>query len=234
MAVTEAKPKRPRRERTENAAMRRRQLVEATIEAVVRNGLAATTLATVAEEAGLSQGVAVFYFKTKQGLLTETLRYHYEEYDAIWRKALNESGDDPVERLIALVFADLDDRICTARNLALWAAFWGETTARPAFAEICDLHDSARTRELLKACEAVSEVIAGSDWTPDMLAETLDGMTDGFWTRMHISPNSLDNTRAREIIANFLVTVLPSRRDQIFELAKRASTKKRRGARKAG
>src|SRR3546814_11615880 len=52
---------RPRRERTENAAKRRRQLIEATIDSIVEHGLSATTLATVSDGAGLSQGVAVFY-----------------------------------------------------------------------------------------------------------------------------------------------------------------------------
>ena len=44
--------------------------------------------ATVADAAGLSQGVTVFYFKTKQALLAEALRWHYEECPAIWQAAL--------------------------------------------------------------------------------------------------------------------------------------------------
>src|SRR3546814_17312070 len=50
---------RPRRERTENAAKRRRQLIEATIDSIVEHGLPATTLATVSDGAGLSQGVEI-------------------------------------------------------------------------------------------------------------------------------------------------------------------------------
>src|SRR3546814_8350666 len=102
---------RPRRERTENAAKRRRQLIEATIDSIVEHGLSATTLATVSDGAGLSQGVAVFYFQNKQALLAETLKYHYEEYNKVWRSALAEAPDDPVEKILALVGADLDERI---------------------------------------------------------------------------------------------------------------------------
>ena len=54
---------RPRKERKENADKRRRQVLDATYRSIVSHGLAKTTLATVADEAGLSQGVAVFYFK---------------------------------------------------------------------------------------------------------------------------------------------------------------------------
>ena len=227
MAASALKPVRQRRERVENAAMRRRQLIEATVEAVVTRGLAATTLAVVADEAGLSQGVAVFYFKTKEGLLTETLRYHYEEYDAVWRRALAEAGDDPLDRLLSLVLADLDDGLCTARNLALWSAYWGEVKARPAFAKICDDFDSERTQVLVKLCEPVAGMIGSTDWTALKLAETLDALTDGFWARMHITPDELDNAAARDIVARFMVTLLPSHRDQILACVRMASGKKK-------
>ncbi len=231
--ATATKPRRERKERTANAAMRRRQIIEATIEAIVRNGLAATTLANVSEEAGLSQGVAVFYFKTKQGLLNETLRYHNEQYGAIWRKALDGSGEDPVDRLVALVLADLDDEICNARNLALWCSFWGEATARPAFAEICDAYDAPRTEQLLNLCEAVADFIEGPHWSPIAVAETLDAMTDGFWSRFHISPELLDNVKARNLLGRFLATVLPSKSEQILAAVERASSKRKSARRKS-
>jgi TetR/AcrR family transcriptional repressor of bet genes len=70
----------PRKERKANADKRRLQLLDATLRSIAINGLSKTTLATVAAEAGLSQGVAVFYFKSKTGLLTEALREHYQRY----------------------------------------------------------------------------------------------------------------------------------------------------------
>ena len=39
-----------------------------------------TTIATVAREAGLSQGIINLHFQTKERLLTETLRYLADEY----------------------------------------------------------------------------------------------------------------------------------------------------------
>ena len=87
---------RPRKERAGNAAKRRRQIIEATVRSIVKNGLGRTTLATVSAEAGLSQGVAVFYFKNKQTLLAEVLRHHYEEYQKHWQKARKAAGEDQV------------------------------------------------------------------------------------------------------------------------------------------
>ena len=207
---------RPRKERVENAAMRRRQLIEATIDSIVEHGLSATTLATVSDGAGLSQGVAVFYFKNKQTLLAETLRYHYEEYTEVWKSAVAAAPDDAVEKILALVGADLDERICNRRHLALWNSFWGEAKARPVFAEICEIYDAEHTRVLLGLCKQAEELIAAPDWTAENLAEALDTMTDGMWIRMHVTPDSMDKTAGRQLVGRFLATLLPARRAQIM------------------
>jgi len=208
---------RPRKERAENAAKRRRQIIEATIRSVVRNGLAGTTLATVAAEAGLSQGVAVFYFKNKQTLLAETLRYHYEEYTQVWKSAIEAAPADPVEKILALVGSDLDDRICNRRHLALWNSFWGEAKARPIFAEICDTYDALRSQMLVDICGQAESLIADPAWSAENLAEALDTLTDGMWIRMHVTPDAMDKTGGRQLVGRFLATLLPSRRDLIME-----------------
>ncbi|MGF1593070.1 MAG: TetR family transcriptional regulator C-terminal domain-containing protein [Kiloniellaceae bacterium] len=197
--------------------MRRRQLIEATIDSVVEHGLSATTLATVSDGAGLSQGVAVFYFKNKQMLLAETLKYHYEEYNKVWRSALAAAPDDPVEKILAMVGADLDERICNSRHLALWNSFWGEAKARPVFAEICEAYDSEHTEVLLGLCKEAEDLIADSSWSAENLAEALDTMTDGMWIRMHVTPDAMDKAAGRRLVGRFLATLLPSRRAQIMK-----------------
>jgi AcrR family transcriptional regulator len=207
---------RPRRERAENAAKRRRQLIEATIDSIVEHGLSATTLATVSDAAGLSQGVAVFYFRNKQTLLAETLKYHYEEYNKIWQSAVAAAPDDPVEKILALVGADLDERICNRRHLALWNSFWGEAKARPTFAEICDSYDSEHGEVLLAFCKQAEGLIADPSWSAETLAEALDTLTDGMWIRMHVTPDAMDRAAGRRLVGRFLATLLPSRRDLIM------------------
>ena len=74
LSNSDPKPPKERKERKGNADMRRRQILDATLRSIILSGLAKTTLATVAAEADLSQGVAIFYFKSKNGLLSEALR----------------------------------------------------------------------------------------------------------------------------------------------------------------
>ncbi len=202
-------PTRPRKERTENAARRRRQIIEATIRSVVGNGLAGTTLATVSAEAGLSQGVAVFYFKNKQTLLGEVLRHHYETHQETWRRALADAGDKPVDRVIALIRADFDPRVFDAESLVIWYAFWGEASARPLYARISEKYDAARFAAMRGATAGLLAGIGRPAAEAAALATGIDALTDGLWLRAYLSAGALDRQGALEITARFLAAAIP-------------------------
>src|SRR3546814_14683857 len=93
---------RPRRERTENAAKRRRQLIEATIDSIVAHALSAPTLATVSHGAGLPPGLPVFSFRNKHTLLAATLKSHNDEYHRAWQSAIHAARDDTAEKITQL------------------------------------------------------------------------------------------------------------------------------------
>ena len=200
---------RPRRERAGNAAMRRRQIIEATLRSIIRNGLPGTTLATVSAEAGLSQGVAVFYFKNKQALLGEALRHQYEAYQEHWQRAREAAGDDPLRQMIAMVRADFDPAVCNDRALTVWHAFWGEASARPLYAQISEGFDAERLAAMREACEAL---LAGSDRPLEQageIASGIDALTDGLWLRLQISADAMDIPRAMRITARFMAAAFP-------------------------
>ncbi|WP_020594438.1 TetR/AcrR family transcriptional regulator [Kiloniella laminariae] len=215
-AQEKKRPGRPRGRQTENTSRRRRQLIEAAIDSIVEHGMSATTLATVAKSAGLSQGAAVFYFQTKENLLVETLRYHYQEYQDLWQEELEKAPDDPVEKITALVLADLDPKICNPRNLTLWNSFWGEVTARPRFAKLCDDFDRERYSIILRLCEDAAPLIRDHVWSPASVADTLDTMVDGLWVRMHITPDFLDNKASSLLMVRLLISIFPTRSEQIM------------------
>lgn len=207
---------RPRRERTENAAKRRRQIIEATIRSVVRNGLAGTTLATVSAEAGLSQGVAVFYFKNKQTLLGEVLRYQYEIYQDHWQSKRDAAGPEPLDQLIAMVKADFDPLICDAESLVVWHAFWGEASARPLYAEISEKFDAERVAAMRETCAALLAASGRSAAEAHDLGTGIDALTDGLWLRIYLSTEVLDTSQALQITARFLAAAFPEHRDALI------------------
>ena len=204
-------PTRPRKERTENAERRRRQLIEAALKSVVENGLARTTLATVAKEAGLSQGVAVFYFETKEKLLAAALAHQYRAYEASWKAALDAAGDDPARQLAALVRADLSEENCNRDTLAVWYSFWGEASFRPRYAEIARGFDASRDSEIERICTAL---MAGADeGAIGDAAHQIDSLTDGFWHRRFLTPETFSNEEAIRLTLAHLRAVFPNEAD---------------------
>lgn len=208
MAQTETAG-RPRKERTDNAAKRRRQLIDAALRSVVRHGLARTTLATVAEEAGLSQGVAVFYFKTKEALLVAALKSLYDEYQSVSQDALAAASDDPVSQLAALVRADFDPRVCNADALAVWHAFWGEANARPIYAQVATEGDEVRQAAMVKACAAL--LTAGGRGTADaaIIATIIDALIDGLWLQIYLTNAEVDLIEVQAIVTRALICHFP-------------------------
>ena len=134
-------PNRP--PRTMSREARRSQIVEATIQTLAARGFARTTLTEVARTAGLSHGLVLFHFDSKEGLLSDTLSHLAEEYSQNWKAALDTAGDDPAQQLSALIEADFSPAICTPARLAAWCAFWGEAQSRPLYQESCGEKDAA-------------------------------------------------------------------------------------------
>ena len=202
-----ATQKKPRKERKENADKRREQLVQATLRSIAQNGLARTTLATVAAEAGLSQGVAVFYFKSKTGLLAGALQALYGQYDANWKAALARAGDDPLDGLIAILKADFDPAICNAEALSIWFAFWGELKFTPQYAEVSEKYDLDRSNAIRDLCAR-----AMPNATPDEIAQItdwIDTLTDGYWQNLHIFPQVTRRRDAVRATLQMLARLMP-------------------------
>ncbi|GHF53630.1 TetR family transcriptional regulator C-terminal domain-containing protein [Seohaeicola zhoushanensis] len=212
MSDAQTDPPRQRRERKQNADKRRRQVLDATYRSIVSNGLQRTTLATVAAEAGLSQGVAVFYFKSKKGLLSEALRDLYLIYEAHWQEAVEAAGDDPAAQLVALVKADFDPKICNPAILSVWFAFWGEQKFTPQYGEITREFDDNRQRAIQGIC---ARMLPDDPEHAADVADWVDTLTDGYWQNLHLFPASYSNRRACNSTLRALAALMPEYRDQL-------------------
>lgn len=213
-AMTQARQ--PRRSRAANTVFRRQQIIDATLESVSMVGFAGTTLAKVASIAGLSQGIVVFRFGTKEELLVEALRYLADEYRQAWTTALEASGPDPVERLCAIVDADFQPKLISRKKLAVWHAFYGEAKGHPTYLNIC----SARDQEHTAALRAVMAEIAELGRTPtgfdvDSAVGLVEGLSDGLWLQMLLSQPEFKRSMALDLMYCQLEALLPVHADAI-------------------
>ena len=197
------------RRRTAPPEERREQLIQATIRCVADHGLADTTIATVAHAAGLSQGIVNLHFRSKEGLLTETLRYLADEYRNACREAAAAAERSPVAGLLAMVDLDFRRSICARDKLAVWFAFWGERKFRPTYRRICAERDRSYDDMVRVMCTRLCEEGKYSDVEPALVADGLSALTDGLWLDLLVRPDSMSRERAKRITLSYLADAFP-------------------------
>ncbi|MBT8048565.1 MAG: TetR family transcriptional regulator [Xanthomonadales bacterium] len=197
------------KKRTAPKEERQQQLIQATIRSVASVGLSDTTMAVVAREAGLSQGIINLHFQSKDRLLVETLNYIADEYRVTWEKALRNAGDSPADKLAALVAMDFKPPVCDRNKLAVWFAFWGESKSRPVYRKICAARDAACRKELVQVCEELISLGGYKDLSAETVAACLSAMTSGFWLDLLTNPRSMSRDQAMKICMSYLVTTFP-------------------------
>lgn len=199
----------PPNRRTESKEKRRLQLIKATIRTIAKRGLSDTTMATVAGEAHLSQGIINLHFQSKERLLVETLRYVADDYRNAWTKALEKTGPDSAEKLAALVEVDFDRSVCDRNKIAIWFAFWGESKSRPTYRKICAERDQEYGDMLADLCANI--VIEGPypDVDPEAVAIGLSAMSEGLWLDLLVSPDCMKPEKANGICMAYLASVFP-------------------------
>lgn len=222
---------RPRGEDTENANLRRKQLIDAAVASIVEHGLSSTTLATVARASGLSQSTAVFYFKTKDALLSEAFRHWMQEYRNTWMDAAAAAGDDPVDRILAVAFASLDPKLISDTDLALWNSFWPEASRSESLQSICDQFEDERYKTMNTLFEQAGGELCGSAWTAKTAAQATETLLEGVWVQLYYSAAQLSYGEAVEIVGRLLSTIFPGRSDAIMKQA-RALVRKSQGRKK--
>ena len=166
--------------RTASKQERQDQLIKATIRSIAKRGLSVTTMATVAREAGLSQGIINLHFKSKERLLEETLCYVVDEYRNAWLKALGKCGDSAAEKLAALLAVDFDKQICKRNRLAVWFAFWGESRSRLTYRKIYAEHGREYKQVATGLCEEIIRQ-GGYKAQAQQVATGLVAMHAGLW-----------------------------------------------------
>ncbi len=72
------------------AEQRRAQMLAAALEVISERGFADTRIADVAERAGVSPALVIYYFKTKDQLLTEAIRHYDDSWYAVGQRRMAE------------------------------------------------------------------------------------------------------------------------------------------------
>jgi len=195
--------------RAEGKQRSRQKLITATINSIAKRGFADTTLARVAEGAGLSRGIVNFHFRTKDQLFLETLKFMSREYRECWARAFNEAGPTASEKLEAVVLVDFEPPISNRNRLACWYAFYGEAKSRPTYMAACTEIDDYEFDSTDKLCQAIIEEGGYENRESYLITQGLSAMGEGLWLDLLVSPHTNNLEKSKKTMRFFLATLFP-------------------------
>ena len=177
---------------------RRNELIDAAIASIAAHGLPDTTLATIAEQAGVSPALVNHYFDGKEELLEATLRRLTKDLAQEIRR-LTPANPTPRQRLEAIIDGCLEPEQLRPGAVLAWRAYIAQLPLHP---RLASLQRTVNRRFRSNIRPALRAMVA-----PEMVDETYLGLyalIDGFWMRQFIDPNSFSMDDARRICRRFL------------------------------
>jgi AcrR family transcriptional regulator len=191
------------------ADQRRGQMLQAALEVMAERGYPETRIADVAERAGTSPALVIYYFKTKDQLLTEAIRYSEDNWYAAGtrRMAAIPTAAGQLEELVAmscLPEADADP----ASSWGLWLDLWAQAVRHPEVAGVRQKFDE-RWRETIS-----SLVLAGQEAgefgpvDPADFAIALSALLDGLAVQIALGDTVVSPHRAFELSMRFVAKEL--------------------------
>jgi len=179
--------------------MRRRQLVEVTIDSLAELGYVGTTLAQIAARAGVSPGLVAHYFGDKDGLLDAAFRSLARRVGEQVRTRMRRVST-PRGRIQAVIDANLAPEEFDQRTGSAWLAFWGQLLHVERLKRIQSVY---QRRTLSSLRNALRKLVPATE--AQSLAAMIAAMIDGIWLRAALSGwQEADSESARATLTAFV------------------------------
>ena len=195
-------PAAAKRQKTRIEEIRRIELIEAAHRIFLRDGLKGLTTTRICHEAGMSQGILSYYFKDKEHILFEMVRYANRSLMDNVVIGLR-AATTPWGRLVAIVNGNFPaDRF--EQNIAnAWISFYAETAHNSRYARLQALFYRrlhSNIASLFPATVSRSEV--------DHFVRGFAAMLDGLWLRRGHSATDIDLPQATSLLIDYAEKML--------------------------
>src|SRR5690348_7741142 len=178
---------------------RRQQLIEVTIDSLAEVGYVGSTLAQIAQRAGVSPGLVAHYFGDKDGLLEATFRALARGIGERMRERL-ERARTPRGRVQAVIETNLAPEEFDQRTGTAWLAFWGQVLHVKGLKRVQTVY---QRRMLSNLRHALRRLVPADE--AHSLAAMIAAMIDGVWLRAALSSwQEADSESARAMLTDFV------------------------------
>jgi AcrR family transcriptional regulator len=186
------------------ADVRREQLLESALAVIGERGFPETRIADVAADAGISPALVIYYFKTRDQLLTEAIRLSEDRWyaEGMRRIAAIPTAAGRLEELIAmscLPEAEGDYR----ESWTIWLDLWAQSARHPEVSAVRQEFDDHWRRTI---SDLVGEGQRDGEFSaidPGDFAISLSALLDGFAIQIALSDPAVDTARAFRLCMQF-------------------------------
>jgi AcrR family transcriptional regulator len=190
---------------TGTADQRRAQMMAAALEVISERGYADTRIADVAERAGISPALVIYYFKTKDLLLTEAIRHYEDSWYAVGqvRMARLPTATARIEEIVAMnLLPEADPE--PASSWQLWLDFWAQAARNTEVANVRRKSDERWRDEISSLVLAGQETGEFREVDPGGFAICLSALLDGLTVQIALEDPVVDPVGAFELSMQFV------------------------------
>jgi len=183
--------------------IRRAQMIEATMACIREEGVNRATMQRIAKRAGLTSGLIVHYFTDKAGLFEAVYRELYRSLGEVTRVRLARAKT-AVERLNAILDAQLCDEMLQPDVMATWCALYTLVPETPALARLERAYERRIESNLIAALQEMG--LPKSE--ARNITDELTSLIDGLWLNS-LSGINLTPAKARAILRRYVSVRIP-------------------------
>jgi AcrR family transcriptional regulator len=184
-------------------------MLRAALEVIDERGYPETRIADVAERAGTSPALVIYYFKTKNQLLTEAMRFSEDRWYETGTSQIAAIGSAAgrLEELVAMTCLP-EAPTGTNESWLVWLDLWAQAGRHPEVASVRQKFD-VRWRETIS-----SLVVEGQEAgefgavDPADFAVSLSALLDGFAVQIALADPTVDAGRAFSLSMRFVAREL--------------------------
>jgi len=186
------------------ADSRREQMLVAALDVIAERGFPDTRISDVATAAGTSPALVIYYFKTRDQLLTEAIRYSEDRwYDVGTRRIAEiETAAGRLEALVAMSCLPEEEGNEPA-SWVIWLDMWAQAARHPEVARVRREFDEHWRRTIADVVRDGQKSGEFSDCDATEFAITLSALLDGFAVQSALADPTVDNDRAFRISMEF-------------------------------
>ena len=191
------------------ADQRREQMLRAALEVIADRGYADTRIADVAERTGISPALVIYYFTTKDSLLTEAMRLAEDLWYDLGARRMEviDSAAGRLEEIVAMTClpeADTEPH----SSWTLWLDFWTLAARSPEVAKLRQ-KDDERWRDMISSVVRYGQESGEfSEVDPGNFSILLCSLLDGLAIQVALEDPVVDPARAFELCMLFIADQL--------------------------